>query len=105
MLSLPSEMSNVMAYQCQMSNVMAYKCQMSNVMAMAYQCQMSNVKFKCHDNGISMSNVQCQIQMSWQWHINVKCQGISISNIKCHGISMSNVKCHGNGVSMSNVIY
>ena len=73
---------------------------------------MSNVKFKCHGNGISMSNVQCQIQMSCQWHINVKCQGISISNIKCHGISMSNfkcqmssVKCHGNGISMSNVIY
>ena len=31
--------------------------------------------------GISMSNVKCQSQMSWQWHINVKCQGLWKSNV------------------------
>ena len=74
---VPSEMSNVMAYQCQMSNVKGM--QMSNVKGMS----MSNVK------GIAMSNVK----------------GIAMSNVKCQGISVSNIECHGNCISMSNVKY
>ena len=68
-------MSNV---RCQISVV---GCQITNV-----KCQMIIVA--CH---ISPITIKCQMS----WHINVKCQGISMSKVKRHGngISISNVKC------------